>query len=302
MADYDYWKTALSGNPDESLIQPGVVECGYWRKPERAGHYAAIATWRDPEHGIIASVEGRVQIADAIFIEKVFAWAVKHPVTEEAFNLHKETGRWPDEAPEVKSSRQNYPDDPFEQLMIELETEKSEAEEFLKEPIKTKERADQAAAWADRLSNHAKKAENLRKVEKEPFLEGGRKIDAKWKVAVDGFGSLVKAFKAAVTPFLREEQARIAEEARKAREAQQVTSQSESPKKPMPKAKAGNFGRSMTLREFKTAKIINYDELVQAIKEYPEVKELAQKIANRVVANACVALPGTEIHIEKKAV
>lgn len=298
MTDYAYWKAALEGKQNENDLKYGVAECGYWRKPQKDGSFCSVVVWRDDVHGLVASVNGRNVKADDLFVERIFSWAVKHPVTEEAFYKFQESGRWPDEAPVLSVPPSNFPEDPFEQLKLELEAERDELKRFLKDPITTQEKADQANSWANRLSENGKKAEGFRTEEKKPFLEGGRQVDAKWTPISGGYSELVRLVKNAITPFLREKQKKRQEEAAKAAREASINE----PITPAAKAKAGNFGRSTSLRTFKQVEIVDYPALLEAIKDLPQIKEAAQKVAEKLVLQAGGKLPGVKIIETQRAV
>lgn len=81
---------------------------------------------------------------------------------------------------------------------------------------------DRAAAFAKQIKLHVRKIDDSRVAEKEPYLEGGRKIDAWFKSLSDPLGTVCKQVEARITAFLRakadaERKARE-EEARRARE------------------------------------------------------------------------------------
>ena len=61
-------------------------------------------------------------------------------------------------------------------------------------------------------------AEKIRKAEKEPHLEAGRQVDAKWKPITDKAARGASACKEALTPYRTAKQAAKDEAARKARE------------------------------------------------------------------------------------
>lgn len=81
---------------------------------------------------------------------------------------------------------------------------------------------DRAAAFVKQMKLHVKKVDESRTAEKEPYLEGGRTIDAWFKRLSDPVSAACKGVEAKITGFLRakadaERRARE-EEARKARE------------------------------------------------------------------------------------
>ena len=297
MADYEYWQSAVAGAPNRDLLVVGVAECGFWRKGRRDGREDPIAIWRDPNHGLVARQgfkPGRIIVADEGFCEAVFAWALKNPVTQEAYLQAFETGAWPDEAPPVAGIGHNLPSDPLEAIKLELLAEQEAVEEFLKLPITTQESADKAASWSARIAEIGKRAEAKRVEEKRPHDEAAKAVQEKWKPIVDLPAAIVRRLKDALTPFLKDQQRKAAEEAAKAAREQAVVKATEN-------AKAGRVGRSVSLRTVVGARIVDADALYQAIKDYPDVIAVFQKIADRVI-KAGGTLPGIEKHEEQKAV
>jgi hypothetical protein len=91
--------------------------------------------------------------------------------------------------------------------------------------------ADAASGYLDKLRKLLELAEAARVREKEPFLEGGRQVDAKWsKVRQPGIDAGTR-LKAARDKWLRDEQARLdaiaAEETRKRREEAERAAEAE---------------------------------------------------------------------------
>jgi membrane protein involved in colicin uptake len=84
--------------------------------------------------------------------------------------------------------------------------------------VKTKADADRAAIWADRLKKIASKAVAFHKVEKQPFLDGGRAVDEKWRGLKEEPGTVVDALRAHVKPYFAELKRQEEERQRIARE------------------------------------------------------------------------------------
>jgi len=64
---------------------------------------------------------------------------------------------------------------------------------------------------------------------------------------------------------------------------------------------AGRTGAKASLRTFVSARIVDYDKAVVALKEHPEMRKLVEQLANRAV-KAGVAVDGVERVEEKRAV
>ncbi len=295
--DYQYWQACLADTEKPELVI-GKAECGFWRQARRSGGFDPVAIWRDinSKH-LIARLgfksSSRIVECDEDFCERIFSWIVKNPVTEEAYRSAFETSRWPDDAPDIGIGH-NLPDDPCEAIRVELEAEREAVDEFLKNPIADQENADKAATWSGRIAETVKRADALRVDEKRPYDDASKAVQAKWKPLVDMGDALAKRLKSALTPFLREQQRKAAEEAARAAQAQEVV-------KPVENSRAGKIGRTVALRTITRARITDPDALFQAIKDYPDMRAEMQRIADRVVAAGGV-LPGVEKVTEQKAV
>lgn len=238
----------------------------------------------------------------------------KHPVTEERYRQAFDTGRWHDDAPEApRGIGDNLPDDPVEQIKVELEGEAEIIDEFLKQPVTTQEQADQVGPWVDRLRKTAQRADKLREEEKRPHLSACREIDDRWRFPVARAKELAQKLKDHLLPFLqaeeraRKEAARIAAEQERKLRDQAAKEQSAAKREEIEhqaaeaakqtvveNASAGRVGAKVSLRRDKDAEITDYDALLQALKDRTEIKELVATLAKRA-AKAGVELPGMKI-------
>ncbi|MCB1460936.1 MAG: hypothetical protein KDJ90_00555 [Nitratireductor sp.] len=300
-------------------IHENQPECGYYR--DRSGKAIAIFE----QDGEIVALAGGIASDPA----RAWSFGCKFPVTYEQYSAVAERGEpWPDEAPPVAAG-DNLSDDPCEALKQELEGERELAEQFLKDGITTKEQADKAATWAKRLGTLSKKADDLRKVEKQPHIDAGATVDAKWNPIRDDAKDLSTRLKRHLDAWLREQdrlererQARAREEAERAqREAEEAARAAAASDDAEAKARAeeaaeqakqaerdaaernaqaGRTGAKVSLRTFVSAEITDYDALLIALKDHSEVKELVQSLANRA-AKSGVVLAGMKIVEERRA-
>ena len=166
-------------------------------------------------------------------------------------------------------------------------------------------------------------AEKARKTEKEPHLEAGRQVDAKWKPIVDKATRGTTACKDALTPYRTAKQAAKDAAARKAREeaeeraraAQAALKQSddleakfaaeveiEAAQKLV--AVANKIDRSATgLRTTWMHRIVNRRELLlHVVERYPEdLADMLNEFVRRQVASGLRTMPGVEILEQKRA-
>ncbi|MBB3997248.1 hypothetical protein [Aureimonas pseudogalii] len=329
---YDWYFAALSnpsqvGRAPQLAVHENEPQPGFYRKRRgKNGPFDPVAIW--PEDGSLVAMLGN-EIADP---HDLWTWVCRSPVTEEAYRRAARGDGWGDEPPAPAEIGHNSgASDPFDALTIEYAGEAEQANEFLATPIATQEQADRAAVWSKRLSEIAKKAADLHKVEKQPALDESRRIDERWRDLKDGPKELATKLKRHLDTFLQEqdrvererqrvaseEAARIRREAedaaraasasqnsdaeaqanadRLAREAQQVENDAKARN-----AAAGRTGAKVSLRTFVSAEIADYDALLMALKDRSEIREVVQSLANRA-AKSGVGLPGMKIVEERRA-
>lgn len=106
-----------------------------------------------------------------------------------------------------------------ESLLMELEDVHLEASNYLDgADIASHEQAEAVGLFVKKARELKKKAEEARVAEKEPFLEAGRAVDAKFKPITTRADTIVKAAQAPLTRWLEKLEAQKLEEARVARE------------------------------------------------------------------------------------
>ena len=202
---YAWWRGALENQAAIGKALPvheGDPQSGFYRKRKfKDGPWQAVAIWTDKNGETIALVDGATD--DAF---DIWTFCCRNPVSEAAYRKAAAGEGWNDEPPAaVGHNSQNMPADPHERLAMEFEAEKEQAEAFLKEPVTSKDRADMAAVWSKRLSEIAKKATDLHKVEKQPHLDAGRAVDDKWRELKEAPKALSTRLKRALDDFLRAE-------------------------------------------------------------------------------------------------
>lgn len=321
-----WWQEALAGRIGP--MSEGQPEQGYYRTRFKGGQWEPVAIWFDGEQWFAMRGDRMVDAAE------IWNFCRTHPVTYEAYQNAIEGAGWDDEPP-APAIGHNLPADPFEALALEYQAEKEQAETFMKTPIKTQAAADRAAILSKRVSSIAKKATDLHKVEKQPHLDAGRQVDAKWRDLKEEPDLLSKRLKRHMDAFLLE-QARIEAERqrvaqveadRKRREAEEAARRAAEAAGPTPEqqaaakaeadrlareaaeaeratqarnAAAGRTGARVSLRTFVSAEITDFDALLLALKDRPEIREVATSLANRA-AKAGVELAGMKIKEEQRA-
>lgn len=316
---YAYWRNALAGT--FGPVHEGDPQNGFYRKKGRDGAPWLPVAIFDHDRAKVGLLNGKPTDAAAIW-----TWVCDKPVTEAAYHGFLAGKGWPDEPP--APVLRNVSADPHEALTQEFQGEIELAQEFLRQPITTKDQADQAAIWAKKLATIAKKATDLHKVEKQPSLDEGRKVDDKWRDLKDGAADWGKRLKRHLDAWLLEQQrieqdrqrAAREEAARKQAEAEAAAravsaGDEEAAKEAERKAEeaaaaqrdtearnatAGRTGARVALRTFTFAEVTDFDALLMALKDRPEIVEVVNTLANRA-ARSGVELPGMSIKEEKRA-
>jgi hypothetical protein len=317
---WKWWQDALAGN--FGPIHDSDPQQGYYRTRFKDKPWEPVAIWF--ENGEWHAMRGE----RAINAAEIWTFCCRNPISYEAYNKAIDGGGWDDE-PEAPAIGHNLPSDPFEALQVEFAAEKEQAEAFLKLPIKTQADADRAAIWSKRLSTIAKKATDLHKVEKQPSLDESRRIDDKWRGLKEDPADLSKRLKRHMDDYLREQQRIEAERQRKAQEEadrkrreaeeaarlasvanddaavdeakrkQEEAAQAERDAQAR-NASAGRTGARVALRTFVFAEITDFEKLLLALKDRPEIKEVVETLANRA-ARSGVELAGMTIRSEQRA-
>lgn len=314
--DYAYWSNALAGTLGP--VSDGHPQCGFYRRrPAKDAAFVPVAIWRG-EDGMVALVNGKS--ADA---SDIWTWVCDKPITEVEYHKVMGGGDWSDE-PRAAAVARNMPTDPFEALTIEFAAEMEVAAELLAKPVSEKNHADQIAVLTKRLSAIKNRATDLHKVEKQPSLDEGRKVDTKWRDLKEEPDALGKKLKRHLDAYLieqqrqraaREDAARIqreadetaaaaieecnAEAAAKADRLQQEAAAA-SRQAEARSASAGRTGAKVSLRSYAVPVITDFDTLLMALKDRPEIRECVETLANRA-AKSGVELPGMSITQEQRA-
>lgn len=213
MSDADkwiYWREALAVRKPVDAPH-GVIAFGFYRA--RDGEAIAFT-----EEGVWRSSDRPIPNHNDTMLD-LFARVSPYPVEHAAFLAYCETGRWPDEVAPVE-----VPADlpAHERTDAELSAQREAMAAWFKEiggKVTTQEQANKAGNFADVFAKLEKASDEARKSEKEPHLEAGRAVDAKWQPIVKRAAELKTWAKSTTTAFLIAEKARIAAEEKAAAEA-----------------------------------------------------------------------------------
>jgi len=281
--DYTYWHACIAGKKPTHYLNEQNAGC--YRRHRKGVDDAVLFFWHGSE--IACLVNGQKQSP----LDGVEIWnsCGNNAVTHEDYMHRIEKGRWPNDAEMVAKSNQPPDDNSMEAVLARLEDFEREAKRLIEAgAAQDQAAADRASDVANSIGEIEKKVIGLHKVEKEPSLVAGRMIDRKWFPVRDRAVALKQDVKAkVVTPFLVQLRREATAEADRARElgVEEFLEQ--------PKIGAGSIKRTVALRTKVSAKIVDYDALIRAIKDSSEVRELAQKLADASCRATGIALPGT---------
>lgn len=256
-----------SPKPDSDIV------AGFWKLPNGiAGTALPVATWKDGAW--LASING----AEAIdkdcgaewsgFLAKT--WPKLVAVEHAAYLAALDKGVWPDGTPLKKDQRGGMgdnapPEGSVEALLAEAAGHLESARNLVKAGgAKTEEDADIASNLAKTLTETKSKIVAAHKVEKQPWLDGGREVDNKFFPTRDGLETAAKTIKDRVINPYQVEQRRIRDEAiaKKRAEAEAAAAagrEAEPPPSEPEKVSSGSRGRKTSLVERKFAEITDYE-------------------------------------------
>jgi hypothetical protein len=316
---YWYWQAKLAGEDPNPPEDRTWIPSGFWR----LRNSEPLAVWREDGAGAertyaLRGFEKKRRMMQPLDMESMAeSGSFGHAVTETAYREAYTLGHWPaDEPPPLAPPPRpgsNLPSDPFEQIKAELESEIELTEELLERPIADQATADKLASWSRRVGQLAKRADEEHDLEKAPHLEAGKAVDEKWRAVRGEARSLVDRLKAHVGIWLRKLKREAEEKEREAREAARaLREQAEQERSPLEAAEleaeaaaieqaaepariiAGRPNLRVSLRTVRSARIVDYDKAVEALKFHREMKELVQRLADRAV-KAGVDVPGVGV-------
>lgn len=328
---WEKWRDALE-NPrkigtGKLVIHPGEPWTGFFRVRRKGGNWEPVQFWQD-DLGLWYATRSGAPV-DPDRISDLFEWAVREPISAEAFDRAMAGDGWADE-PEPAAAgigHNSDSDDPFDALNIEWLGEKEQVEAFLKTPITSKDEATRAAVWSKRCHDIAKRADRLHGEEKAPHIVKAKRVDAKWEELRDQPNGYKVLLKRHLDKWLLEQQrierervaAANAEAERLRQEAAEAAARASTPEEQAEagarvaaameakqdaeyqKPRAGRKSQTVSLREYRSAKITDFDAFLAAVKDHDEIKQAAQTLADRL-ARAKVPMVGMEIITEQRTV
>jgi hypothetical protein len=282
-AEYAFWIGALRGEAPELTV--GRAESGFYRNRAREGGMIPIAIWRDSDGKVWVKNgrgAGKIVEDEEAFCERVFSWCCKNPVSEDAYQHFMIENRWPDDAPPPAIEKSNLPEDPFEALKVELQSELEELEAALKQPVTDSEAASRFGNWRIRFAEAWARGEEMRKVEKKPHDDGAKAVQAKFLPVLTLADRGKNLIDDALRKFMNAEKERQRQERQKIADAARAAGV-ENPEElmaPEKKVVVETVGRKVVQTTTYKAVIDDYPKALEALRDHPTVVEAVQSVAN----------------------
>ena len=356
---YDWWKArraARAGNTPGPVIRDGMPEPGFYEKREiKDGPYYPVAYYVDWETGpdVLCCVtkhgNGDFELLDPV---RTWSWCADKDVSEEDFRfycgygedaeppagLSEEElrffryghGHWPEMPETAAAPGSNFPADPVEALIAEASGKIENAKRWLKEHPKGA--ADETQAGYARnlqamLQRLKATADPLHKTEKQPWLDGGRGVDDKFRFREELTALGTRLEREGWAPFVRAEDARKLREAeaerkRRAEEAEKLRQEQEAarreleandpvlafitPEEPIPEPEpvtvektriGGGFGKRASVSRSYTVRIREPLKVCAYFERDPRLLQLLQKLADETAKKLKenTKIPGTVV-------
>lgn len=303
--DFTYYRAQLAGeNPP---LEDKLPRCGYYRKQNDPVMIRVV-------DGVMWAWIGRKGAqravkADASFAESVFSFFCRNAISVDVYeSVANNGGQWPDDIENLDEARANFPTDPYEALLAELELLEMKIGEFFKEPVKPGDdvRALQADKWKTRAANLAKDLEALREVEKRPFDDGKKAVQAKFVPHITKADNLKRSVADGMRAYQLAKDDAEREAKRKAREAEIAAAKAMD--EPPPPEKQEVRGRSTiatgntTVVRRQVAYITDLAAVANFYVSQPEpwrdLVEMLRKMAEKNLKGG-VSVPGAELREER---
>ena len=306
--DWSLWQSLVgkkgSPKPDSD------ISAGFWRLPNGiAGTALPVATWNDDGYWL-AQINGGEAIDKDCGAEwsgfLANTWPKLVAVEHQAYLAALDKGVWPDGTPLKKDQRGGMgdnapPEGSVEALLAEAAGHLESARNLVKAGgAKTEEDADIASNLAKTLTETKSKIVAAHKVEKQPWLDGGREIDNKFFPTRDDLETAAKTIKSRVINPYQVEQDRLRQEeaARRRREAEEAAAASreaEPPPSEPAKVSSGSRGRKTSLVEVKFAEITDHEAFGAWLgkHKHPTIISGMESAANALARNPEFAVGST---------
>lgn len=305
---YAWYRSAIV-SPPTAITE--VPRCGFFRRrAHKGGPWLPAAIWMD-KGKMICRVGGDAQRDP----EKEWTWLAKNPMPQTDVLEAFKTGQWPSEILLEPTVGHNNP--PTDLSMMARDEIERATDWARKNPtIDSKVNCDIAANLAAMLVKRANEVDEHRTKEKEPHLQAGRDIDAKWRPIVDDCKAAARALKDIAGRWMAAEEVRLTKIERERQAAEREKADAErakaaalnqpAPAAPIvvpvkPKVQAGGArGSKMGLKTVKFAVVVDHPKALEFFANHNEIIAKVQELAGRAI-KLDQEVPGVEVKVERRA-
>jgi hypothetical protein len=286
--EYEYYFEALKKKATgiEIALDTYLIDnpqSGCYRRKDKAGIWvpAVYRLWGKVcvyNHAEVNPEVGRLH----------WSYCATEPIEYDDYVYHYANRRWPGDHEAVIGHNQAPPDDSAAAIADRVRDLGRDAEALIEAgEAKNETEAERAEQLAEAIAKLLARAKTLHAAEKQPFLDGGRDVDNRWKKVTE----LADDFKRRIllvvlTPF------RLKRNAERKQEAVSAIASGADP--------TTIEKRPTGLRTRTSARIDDWKVLFNVLVENPKMQKLAKEIAD-AAARSGVPLPGTSIIKEKTA-
>lgn len=318
------WYQAALKNPaavGKTLpVHENEPQQGYYRVKNRDKVFEPVAIfYPEGSSELVAYRAGREVRPD-----EIWSWCCRYPVTFEAYTAAVDGKGWPDEdkvvAAQVKPPEPTVGDNSGD--VDEAETLKDQISAALAgmkayEKVEDDATAAKALSLRNRLNELSGQADKIRVKQKEPFLEAGKAVDAKFqplvksaKAGADKVRDAIGAWETVKLQAERKrqrdaEQARIAAE-QAAREQQGETAVVDAPTAAAPVAAAPaaikpSYGKAASVQaKIVLDEVTDWTALYTYMSNREEVQALLRQLAQKAIDAGRTNIPGITVREEAK--
>lgn len=342
--DWTWYRAAIAAKNAGKPLPPvsdGAPQFGFfYAKASKAGGRVPVCIFRDSNGDLVARSGTKEQhrIEDA---GRRWTWVASSPCERDEYVFAWTNGKWPDGTPTTAidappAMGDNLPSDPFERLMAEIDDKMAEAKALLtrlegKPADKTA--ADTARNIQAALLTHGRTADGMHKAEKQPWIDGGKVVDDKFRFR-DAVKDVAGRLRTVFENWMRAEEAKARAEAerkfqaeRAAAEAERQRIEAERARKladdpvaalteaapelpPIPTAPepvkvnaGGGVGRAAGLKDVYLWEVVDYEATVHHYRNNGKIREAIEKLVAGDVKlhKADTKIPGVLVKKDRRA-
>ena len=279
----DWYLAALKG--ERGPIDADNPKAGFYRAKAKDKTLSAVAIWYDTNDGSLRYQDNGRDVDDMKARER-WPYVSKKPITEDVFWHFRDTGKWKDiDEAAQEPSGMTVPSEPAGlSLAKEIQTLQASAAKYTK--IESDEDMTLAQSVRAKLQEVGGKADKARVAEKEPHLEAGREVDAKWQPMIKTAKLAADVIRTAMQDW---------NDFKLAQAAKAKTSDNAAPNAPPPSVQvSGGGGRAAHVGVKDVVTEIDISKAFAFFREKPELQQFLLQMAQRSV-DAGIEVPGAVV-------